>query len=98
MYKKTEYSKAVHVASFFNSLGLFVKMKLIDLDTVMKWHPEACLWFWEKVGPVIQEAQKRMIASGKWRMEYRPLEWFEYLYNEMKKREQKTTDTTTISA
>jgi len=83
-----EYSKEVHVTSFFSSLGLFVRMGLIDLDTVVKWHPEAILWLWEKFEPIIQEAYKRMTADGTWRMKYKPYEWFEYLYNEMKKREQ----------
>jgi len=86
--KDTEYSKLIHVVTYFNTLGLLVKMKLIDLETVMKWNPEACLWFWEKVGPLFQEGQKRLIASGSWQMKYKPLEWFEYLYDEMKKREQ----------
>ena len=89
-----EYSKVVHVVSFFNTLGLMLKTKIIDLETALKWHPEACLWFWEKVGPVIQEDQKRWIASGQWRMPYKPLEWFEYLYNEMKKAEQPPTSKT----
>jgi len=92
--KDTEYSKFVHVSSFFNTLGLLVRMKLIDLETIVKWHPEATLWFWEKMEPIIKEAEKRMIASGKWRMKHRPFEWLEYLYNEMKKTEQQLASKT----
>ena len=84
-----EYPKFIYVSSFFNSLGLLLKMGLVDFETISRWHPEAALWFWEKVGPMIQEGQNRLIASGKWPMKYRPLEWLEYLYNEMKKYEQK---------
>jgi len=83
-----EYPKFIYVTSFFNSLGLLLKMKLIDFETISSWHPEAALWLWEKVGPMIQEGQRRLITSGKWSMKYKPEEWFEYLVNEMKKREQ----------
>jgi len=88
MQNYEEYSKELHVMSFFSSLGLFVRMGLIDLETVVRWHPEATLWLWEKMQPIAQEAYKRMTASGTWRMENKPYEWFEYLYDEMKKREQ----------
>ena len=83
-----EYAKFIYVTSFYNTVGLLLKTKMIDYETISRWHPEATLWLWEKIGPMIQEGEKRMIASGRWHMKYKPEEWFEYLYNEMKKREQ----------
>jgi hypothetical protein len=83
-----EYAKFIYVTSFYNTVGLLLKTKIIDLETVSRWHPEATIWLWEKIGPVIKEGERRMIESGRWHMEYKPEEWFEYLYNEMKKREQ----------
>ena len=89
-----EYAKFIYVTSFYNTVGLLLKMKIIDFETVSRWHPEATLWLWEKIGPMIQEGEKRMIASGRWHMKYKPEEWFEYLYNEMKKRQQQASKTT----
>jgi len=88
-----EYAKFIHVTSFYNTVGLLLKMKIIDLETVSRWHPEATIWLWEKIGPMIKEGEKRMIESGRWHMEHRPEEWFEYLYNEMKRREQQASKT-----
>lgn len=84
--KNIEASKLISTASFFNSLGLLVKMGLLDIDIVRRWSPEACLWFWEKTKPIFFEARKRLKAAG--RAEYRIWKNVEYLYDEMQKREQ----------
>jgi len=84
--KETEAPKFVATASFFNGLGLLVKMGLLDVDTVRKWSPEACLWFWEKMEPIVREGRERLKAKG--RAEHKIWGNVEYLYNELQKREQ----------
>ena len=74
------------IKAFFESLGVLVRMGLLDISILQKWSPEACIWFWEKTKPIILEARKRLKAQG--RQEYNIWENAEYLYNKLKQREQ----------
>ena len=68
------------VFMFFEQLGRLVKKRLIDIDLLPFAHGQVKAT-WEKMKPIIEGARKRFnepkIGHG-----------FEYLYNEMKKREQ----------
>jgi len=77
-----EASKFISTASFLNSLGLLVRMHLLETDIVQRWSPESCIWFWEKMEPIIQEAIRRLKAMG--RTDYGIWENIEYLYKELK--------------
>jgi len=69
------------VGIFFEGIGLLLHRKLIDIGLVGDLFISPVTMAWEKMKP---------IAEG-WRKQYnRPeiFEWFEYLDNEMKKREQ----------
>ena len=68
------------VAWFFNGIGVLLQGKLADIELVYKLFGYMVISLWEKLKPVI-EGMKRQSD------EPRSLEWFEYLYNEMKKRE-----------
>ena len=68
------------VAWFFNGIGVLLQSKLADIALVDKLFGYMVISLWEKLKPVI-EGMKRQSD------EPRSLEWFEYLYNEMKKRE-----------
>jgi len=86
--KKYEASGAVvvdwfRVAWFFNGVGILLQSRLVDIKLVDKLFGYIVIVLWEKLEPIIEGAKKKQIASP------RALEWFEFLYNEMKKREQK---------
>jgi hypothetical protein len=67
------------VGNFFEQIGVLLRNKLIDASLVSQLFPVSVMW--EKIKPLVEGIRK----------EYDPelWEWFEYLYNEMKKREQK---------
>jgi len=70
------------VGWFFNGIGVLLQSKLADIELVDKLFGYMVISLWEKMKPVIEGLKKQSD-------EPRSLEWFEYLYNEMKKREQK---------
>lgn len=68
------------MGSFYEGLGVLLSEKLIDVNLVQKMFTVDT--YWEKARPLVFALRKQ---------ENKPTyyEWFEYLYNEMKKREQK---------
>ena len=68
------------VCMFFEEVGVLLHKGLIDIDLVDELFGDSIQLTWEKLKNFIGEARKR----------YRPGAYlhFEYLYNEMKKREQ----------
>ena len=79
-FEEKGYVEARQVASFCENLGVLVKRKLVDISLVTDIY--AVDETWEKLKPWIKETRRR--ANNP-----RLYEWFEYLYNEMKKREQR---------
>ena len=69
------------VGSLFDEIGNLLQMKLVDIDLAEKMFHGHVIRIWEKLKPVIEAGRKR-------RNDPKILEGFEYLYNEMKKREQ----------
>lgn len=67
---------------FFEKVGLLLHRKLIDIELVDDLFSIAIKLYWEKVRPIVEGIRKEANLPQYW-------EWFEYLYNEMKKREQK---------
>jgi len=65
---------------FFNGVGVLVKRKLVDIELAD--HMLAVSLTWEKVKPIIEGARKQQNMPTYFGD-------FEYLYNEVKKREQK---------
>jgi hypothetical protein len=85
--KKHGLADFMQVASVFEGLGYLLHMKFLDVDLVRELMNESTKMTWEKVKPVIEDARKRL--SQRKIGEYIPVyQWFEYLYNEMQKREQ----------
>jgi hypothetical protein len=66
---------------FFERVGILLHRKLIDIDLIDDLFSIDIKHVWEKVKPLVEENRE-----GDMKAYY---EWFEYLYNEMKKREQK---------
>jgi len=69
------------VGVFFEGIGVLVKRKLISMDLVDDLFTTPILDTWEKMKPIVEGRRERLKRP-------QTLEWFEYLYNEMKKREQ----------
>jgi len=73
------YVEARQAADFYENLGVLVKRKLVDINLVADLY--SADWAWKKLKPWVDETRRR--ANNP-----KIYEWFEYLYNEMKKREQ----------
>jgi hypothetical protein len=67
---------------FFEGVGLLLHRKLISIELVDDLFSVAIKSNWEKVKPIVEGLRKELKIPQLW-------EWFEYLYNEMNKREQK---------
>lgn len=74
------------VYSFFDEIGILLQMKLVDINLVEKLLHGHVIRTWEKLKPALEYGRKL-------RNDPRIAEGFEYLYDEMKKREQKLRPT-----
>lgn len=74
--------EARQISGFFEDLGLLVKRKIIHVNLVAQRYEVSDIY--EKLKPWIEESRKR--ANNNPRL----YEWFEYLYNELQKREQRS--------
>jgi len=76
-------SMAIHaVSNFFEGIGLLLKRNLVGIDMVGDYYGESAVFAWEKVKPLIEGFRKQYNMPRLW-------EPFEYLYDELKKREQR---------
>ena len=80
--EKYGWAEYTAVGMFFEGLGILLKRKLINIELVDDMFTTPIKWTWEKVKDLVMEARKDSNQPE-------IFEWFEYLYNEMKKREQK---------
>jgi len=82
-HKKYGMAEFGAVGLFFEGIGILLERKLIDMELVDDMFSTAIKWSWEKMRDMVFEFRK---------VRNRPeiLEWFEYLYNEMQKREQQS--------
>jgi len=79
--EKPVYTSVNMVASFFEGIGILLRRRLIDIALVDDLFSSDIVITWHKMKPLVEgwrEHFKRPQIS----------EWFEYLYNEMKIREQ----------
>jgi hypothetical protein len=76
------FASGFSVLAYFEGIGVLVKRKLIDIDLVDDLMSTSILWYWEKTGSMVIESRKR---SNRPQL----LEWSEYLYNELVKREKR---------
>jgi len=80
--KKYGFVEFNEVYSFFLLLGVLLRRRLVDIDLVHDIFQGQIKVLWEKVKPIIEGGRKRFndpsLGKG-----------FEYLYDEMKKREQR---------
>ena len=69
------------VINFFNEVGMLLHRKFIDIESVDELFSFRVALFWEKLKPLIEDMRKQLKGQVG--------DWFEYVYNEMKKREQR---------
>ena len=87
-YKKkygepTSDKSLVTLAGFYDGLGFLLYKRLIDIDMI-EIRGSAITSTWEKLNPIIIGIRKDINLPELF-------EWFEYLYNEMKKRKNKVS-------
>jgi len=71
----------------FEEAGVLLSKKLVDVDLIDQLMGESILSTWTNLMPLIKESRIRLNRPRVWRN-------FEYLYNEVKKREQQQTSKT----
>jgi hypothetical protein len=74
------------VGLFFEGIGILLKRKLIEIELVDDMFTTPIKWTWEKIKDIALETRRV-------RNQPEIVEWFEYLYNEMKKRQQQASKT-----
>jgi len=79
---KPAHKAIANIAMFFDGAGVLLYKKLIDKSLIYDLFSTAIRIFWEKMKPV-------MLGLRREYNDPHVFEWFEYLYNEMKKREQR---------
>jgi len=79
--EKPESIAFATVSVFFHAVGILLYMKLIDINLAARLFPTTPIYTWEKMKPLVEGLRKE--RHPQLYAEY------EYLYNEMKKREQK---------
>ncbi len=79
--KKYGLSDIAIVMMFFEGLGVLFHRRLIDIDLVAELFRESSKMMWEKTRPIV-EGLRKQYNQPRW------VEYWEYLYNELKKREQ----------
>jgi len=78
--EKPVYTSVNMVAAFFEGIGILLRRKLVNMDLVDDLFSSDIIITWQKMKPIVDG----------WRKHFnRPQisEWFEYLYNEMNRRE-----------
>jgi hypothetical protein len=80
--RKYGLADALTVGLFFEGIGILLKRKLVDIELVDDMFTTPIKLTWGRMKDITLEARKV-------RNQPEILEWFEYLYNEMMKREQK---------
>ena len=75
------YSDIDRVGWFYNLMGFLVKEKIVDIELVDELLGYWVIKNWETIKPLVNGWRKQYDISESYR-------WFEYLYNEMRKRKQ----------
>jgi len=70
------------VGWFFNGIGVLLQSKFADVELIDRLFGYMVIWMWEIMKPIVK-------GERKYYNQPRSLEWFEYLYDEMKKRQQR---------
>jgi len=75
--KKHGAVELLQISTYFEGVGILLHRKLLDIDMARELFGEPIKLIWEKNEPILKEMHSDKCF------------WFEYLYNELKKREQR---------
>lgn len=79
--EKPEFIASNKIGIFFQGVGVFLRMKLIDISLAMRLFGRSTIYTWEKMKPIVEgyrtKGYPQIFAD------------FEYLYNEIKKEQQR---------
>ena len=78
--------KWVSVVSYFHGIGVLLRQELIDIDLVEELLVNIILISWVRMGPIVKGFRENVARTRSSR--YDPYSGFEYLYSEIKRREQ----------
>jgi len=85
--KKHGVTDLMQVSGLYEGLGFLLHRGFLDIDTVRELLSESTKMVWEKVKPMVEDARQQL--SQRKSGEYVPVyQWWEYLYDELQKREQ----------
>jgi hypothetical protein len=79
--KQYGWAETVVIGTFFEGIGVLLKRKLTNIQLVDDLFTTPIKLSWERMKPLVDDGRKHWNSPAAY-------EWFEYLYNEMKKREQ----------
>jgi hypothetical protein len=79
---KPEHFMLKMLGNYFEGIGIMVNKKLVDADIVYSFWGDIIESSWEKIKPMIGDMRKDENAPNMF-------EFWEYLYNEMKKRDRR---------
>ena len=85
--RKYGLSEINEVGWFFEGVGVLLRRKLINIALVDDLFSSPIKVSWERIKPVAEGERKQFARPQIW-------EWWEYLYNEMQKREQQLASKT----
>jgi hypothetical protein len=75
--KKQGAVELLQISTYFEGVGILLHRKLLDVDMARELFGEPIKTIWEKNKPILKEMHSDKCF------------WFEYLYNEIKKKEQR---------
>ena len=77
--KQYGWAETVEIGTFFEGIGILLKRKLANIQLIDDLFTTPIKMSWEKMKPYVDDSRKHWNSPEAY-------EWFEYLYNEMKKR------------
>jgi hypothetical protein len=84
---KHGWTDVIQVGTFYEGIGVLLNRRLIDIDLVDKLFSEPIKFTWKSMKPIIDADRKRYNSP-------RMFEWFEYLWCEIREREQQLVSKT----
>ena len=72
---------------FFHEVGVLLRRKLVDIGLISNLFGPVAMGFWQKTKPMVEDARRQLNSPGFGG-------GFEYLYSELKKREQQLASNT----
>jgi len=73
------------ILSYYNGIGVLLRKKLIDITLVDELLANSVFRDWGRMGEILVEWRKEIIAQNPRKRTHGPFDGFDYLYNELEK-------------